>query len=84
MVLRWAAVGAIETEKRFRKIIGHRDLWLLKAVLDEQPIAATLLQLLTRAALRSRIPGRVAQNLTVNLRHNPRVEFPGCARTGPG
>lgn len=35
MVLRWAAAGAIETEKRFRMIIGHRDLWMLKAALDE-------------------------------------------------
>ncbi len=28
------AVG-IETEKSFRRIIGYRDLWALKAVLDE-------------------------------------------------
>ena len=35
MVLRWAAAAALETEKNFRKIIGYRDLWMLKAVLDE-------------------------------------------------
>ena len=35
MVLRWAAAAALETEKRFRKLMGHRDLWMLKAVLDE-------------------------------------------------
>jgi transposase-like protein len=35
MVLRWAGAAALETEKRFRKIIGHRDLWMLKAALDE-------------------------------------------------
>ena len=35
MALRWAAAGALETEKGFRKIMGHRDLWMLKAVLDE-------------------------------------------------
>jgi hypothetical protein len=35
MALRWAAAGALETEKGFRKIMGHRDLWMLKAALDE-------------------------------------------------
>jgi len=35
MCLRWAAAAALETERNFRKIIGHEDLWMLKAVLDE-------------------------------------------------
>ncbi len=35
MALRWAAAAALETEKNFRKIIGHDDLWMLKAVLDD-------------------------------------------------
>jgi len=35
MALRWAGAAALETEKRFRKIVGHRDLWMLKAALDE-------------------------------------------------
>ena len=35
MCLRWAAAAALETEKNFRKIMGHKDLWMLKAVLDE-------------------------------------------------
>ena len=35
MALRWAAAAALETERNFRKIMGHRDLWMLKAVLDE-------------------------------------------------
>ena len=35
MALRWAAPAALETEKNFRKIIGHEDLWMLKAALDE-------------------------------------------------
>ena len=30
-----SAAAALETEKNFRKIIGHEDLWMLKAVLDE-------------------------------------------------
>ncbi len=35
MVLRWAAAAALETERNFRKIMGHRDLWMLKAALEE-------------------------------------------------
>jgi len=35
MCLRWAAAAALETERNFRKIIGHEDLWMLKAVLEE-------------------------------------------------
>ena len=35
MALRWAAAAALETEQHFRKIMGYRDLWMLKAVLDE-------------------------------------------------
>jgi len=35
MALRWAAAAALETERNFRKIIGHEDLWMLTAVLDE-------------------------------------------------
>ncbi len=40
MALRWAGAAALETERNFRKIIGHEDLWMLKAVLDEgQPLS---------------------------------------------
>jgi transposase-like protein len=35
MALRWTAAAALETERNFRKIMGHADLWMLKAVLDE-------------------------------------------------
>jgi transposase-like protein len=35
MALRWAGAAALETEQHFRKIMGHEDLWMLKAVLDE-------------------------------------------------
>ena len=35
MALRWAAAAALETERNFRRIIGHEDLWMLKAALDE-------------------------------------------------
>lgn len=40
MALRWAAAAALETEQNFRKIMGHRDLWMLKAVLDEGQLAS--------------------------------------------
>ena len=35
MALRWAGAAALETEKSFRKIIGHEGLWMLRAVLEE-------------------------------------------------
>jgi len=35
MCLRWAGAAALETERNFRKIIGHEDLWMLHAVLEE-------------------------------------------------
>jgi putative transposase len=33
MVLRWAASAVLATEKNFRRIMGHQDLWMLKAAL---------------------------------------------------
>jgi putative transposase len=33
MVLRWAAAAWLETEKNFRKVMGYKDLWALKAIL---------------------------------------------------
>jgi sugar phosphate isomerase/epimerase len=38
MVLRRAAAALIETEKNFRKIMGYRDLWMLKAALDHNGV----------------------------------------------
>jgi len=51
MVLRWAAASALETEKHFRKIIGHRDLWMLKAALDEGQATGESASARTGAAL---------------------------------
>ena len=36
MVLRWAAASFLSTEKSFRRIMGYRDLWMLKATLEEE------------------------------------------------
>ena len=33
MMLRWAAAAWRETEKNFRKLMGYKDLWALKAIL---------------------------------------------------
>jgi len=33
MVKRWMASAFLATEKNFRKIMGHRDLWALDAIL---------------------------------------------------
>ena len=35
MVKRWVASAFLSTEKSFRRIMGYRDLWMLKAALDE-------------------------------------------------
>ena len=37
MVLRWAAAALSMTEKHFNKIMGYRDLWMLKGALEENP-----------------------------------------------
>ena len=34
MPARWSAAAFLEIEKSFRKIMGYRDLWALKAILD--------------------------------------------------
>ena len=33
--LRWTASPFLATEKNFRRIMGHQQLWILKAYLDE-------------------------------------------------
>ena len=35
MVLRWCVSALLATEKNFRRIMGHRDLWMLKAKLED-------------------------------------------------
>ena len=42
MVLRWAASAYLGTEKRFRRIMGHEQLWMLKSYLDQNEEAATV------------------------------------------
>ena len=34
MVKRWAASAFLHAEKQFRKLMGYRDLWVLRAALD--------------------------------------------------
>jgi len=36
MVRRWVASAFLSTEKGFRRIMGYKDLWILKAALDEE------------------------------------------------
>ena len=35
MVVRWAAASFMDAEQNYRKIMDYRDLWILKAHLDE-------------------------------------------------
>lgn len=44
MVLRWAASALLNAEKKFRRVSGHRELWMLENALktlliDNQPVA---------------------------------------------
>ncbi len=40
MALRWAAAFFVGTEKSYRRIIGHDQLWMLNAHLDDlTPVA---------------------------------------------
>ena len=39
MAARWSAAAFLEIEKSFRKIMGYRDLWALKAILDRSQSA---------------------------------------------
>lgn len=36
VVLRWVTAAFLETEKNFRRILGYRDLWMLRAKLENQ------------------------------------------------
>jgi hypothetical protein len=36
MAKRWAAAAILATEKNFRRVMGHKDLWALKAILDRK------------------------------------------------
>jgi transposase-like protein len=40
MVLRWMASAFLRTEKRFKRIMGHRDLWALEATLNPSATAS--------------------------------------------
>jgi hypothetical protein len=69
MVLRWAASAYLATEKQFRHIIGHEQLWMLKSYLDHNEEAATL-------ALNERL-GRVSGSAAItNLQLRP--GYPLC------
>ena len=39
MVKRWAAAAFLDAEQTFRRILGYRDLWMLKAILNENQVA---------------------------------------------
>jgi len=40
MVLRWVASAFIRTEKHFKRIMGHKDLWALEAILNPTATAS--------------------------------------------
>jgi len=38
---RWSPAAWLEAEKAFRRIMGYKHLWMLKAALDDEPAADT-------------------------------------------
>ena len=42
MVLRWCTSALLATEKNFRRIMGYRDLWMLKAKLENRVDGKTI------------------------------------------
>jgi hypothetical protein len=38
--MRWIASAFLRTEKRFKRIMGHRDLWTLEAILNPAATAS--------------------------------------------
>ena len=53
MVLRWAASALLNAEKKFRRVSGYRELWMLENALktlliDHQPVAELAIE--TKAA----------------------------------
>ena len=36
MVLRWTASALVSLEKRMRRIMGHQQLWMLEAKLQDE------------------------------------------------
>lgn len=40
MIERWVAAAFLATEKNFRRIMGWKDLWQLKAILGRPTAAA--------------------------------------------
>lgn len=42
MVLRWCVSALLATEKNFRRIMGHKDLWMLKAKLENTTDGKTI------------------------------------------
>lgn len=39
MVKRWVAAAFLDAEQSFRRILGYRDLWMLKALLNQNQVA---------------------------------------------
>jgi putative transposase len=42
MVLRWAAAAFLDAERNFRRIMGHREMWILEASLSDRKSEATI------------------------------------------
>ena len=77
MILRWAAAAYLETEKRFRRIMGYKSLWILEAALTEEREEAERDQSeptrsLQAAAARCIMPRETYRNFQLGLGHTRR------------
>jgi hypothetical protein len=50
MAARWVAAAMVETEKHFKKIQGHHQLWMLEANLKERGLTGSSTVARTSAA----------------------------------
>ena len=94
MALRWTAAAFEAVAENFRKIMGHDQLWILKAALDELTTAAnsTNPNLLSRppkpanvspnsAPRRSNLPRRPGHHQTSS---GSRIRKTACEERTPG
>jgi hypothetical protein len=89
MSARWSAAAFLEGEKKYRKIMGYRDLWALKAILDgSQPATrqAVVFRLSWKWRKRSavKIAERTHEEDTQALHRRGKGRHPEAASIGAG
>ena len=68
MVVRWAAAAFLDAEENYRRIMGYKDIWILKAHLDESSTSV------------AKKEGSVEGGLGARHRSSPLAADPGKSR----